>query len=150
MGLTKMIERVLVGILGSMDATAHNAKHDKRKNMKSGQREEWIGLVLWINYSLDQSNGMKCYRIMKIIPQAFHRVQDHQNRNPEWKVMPKLRCAENRMIRRSHFCEHQMNCREEENKSISTGWSGGTIGWLRRFILCFFRKHTERYSRRNG
>jgi hypothetical protein len=32
---------------------------------------------------LDQSNGMKCYRIMKIIPQAFHRVQDHQNRNPE-------------------------------------------------------------------
>jgi hypothetical protein len=31
---------------------------------------------------LDQSNGMKCYRIMKIIPQAFHRVQDHQNLNP--------------------------------------------------------------------
>jgi hypothetical protein len=45
---------------------------------------------------LYQSNGMKCYRIMKIIPQAFHRVQDHQNRNPERKVMPKLRCAENR------------------------------------------------------
>jgi hypothetical protein len=36
MGLTKMIEHVLVGLLGSMDATAHNAKHDKRKNMKSG------------------------------------------------------------------------------------------------------------------
>jgi hypothetical protein len=34
MGLTKMIEHVLVDILGSMDATAHNAKHDKRKNMK--------------------------------------------------------------------------------------------------------------------
>jgi hypothetical protein len=33
---------------------------------------------------------------MKIIPQAFHRVQDHQNRNPEWKVMAKVRCAENR------------------------------------------------------
>jgi hypothetical protein len=31
MGLTKMIEHVFVGILGSMDATAHNAKHDKRK-----------------------------------------------------------------------------------------------------------------------
>jgi hypothetical protein len=45
---------------------------------------------------LDQSNGMKCYRIMMIIPQAFHRVQDHQNRNLESKVMPKLRCAENR------------------------------------------------------
>jgi hypothetical protein len=30
-----------------MDATTHNAKHDKRKNMKPGQREEWIGLVLW-------------------------------------------------------------------------------------------------------
>jgi hypothetical protein len=30
---------------------------------------------------LDQSNGMKFYRIMKIITQAFHRVQDHQNRN---------------------------------------------------------------------
>jgi hypothetical protein len=54
------------------------------------------------------------------------------------------------MIRRSHFCEHWMNSWEEENKCISTGWSGGTIGWLRRFILCFFRKHTERYSRRNG
>jgi hypothetical protein len=40
MGLTKIIERVLVGILGSMDATAHNAKLDKRKKMKSGQREE--------------------------------------------------------------------------------------------------------------
>jgi hypothetical protein len=33
MGLTKMIEHVLIGILGSMDATAHK-KHDKRKNMK--------------------------------------------------------------------------------------------------------------------
>jgi hypothetical protein len=98
---------------------------------------------------LYQSNGMKCYRIMKIIPQAFHRVQDHQNRNLEWKVMPKLRCAEigHRMIRRSHFCEHRMNSWEEENKCIRTGWSGGTIGWLCRFILCFFRKHTERYSR---
>jgi hypothetical protein len=31
MGLTKMIEHVLVGILGSMDATAHNPKDDKRK-----------------------------------------------------------------------------------------------------------------------
>jgi hypothetical protein len=31
MGLTKMIEPVLLCILGSMDATAHNAKHDKRK-----------------------------------------------------------------------------------------------------------------------
>jgi hypothetical protein len=40
MGLTKMIEHILVGILGSMDATVHNAKHDKRKNMKPGQREE--------------------------------------------------------------------------------------------------------------
>jgi hypothetical protein len=40
MELTKMIEHVLVGILGSMDATAHNAKHDERKNMKPGQREE--------------------------------------------------------------------------------------------------------------
>jgi hypothetical protein len=30
MGLTKIIEHVLVGILGSMDAAAHNAKHDKR------------------------------------------------------------------------------------------------------------------------
>jgi hypothetical protein len=35
-----MIEHVLVGILGSMDAIAHNAKHDKRKNMKPGQRGE--------------------------------------------------------------------------------------------------------------
>jgi hypothetical protein len=40
MGLTKMIEYVLLGILGSMDATAHNAKHDKRKNKKPGQREK--------------------------------------------------------------------------------------------------------------
>jgi hypothetical protein len=40
MGLTKMIKHVLVGILGFMDATAHNAKHDKRKNMKPRQREE--------------------------------------------------------------------------------------------------------------
>jgi hypothetical protein len=32
---------------------------------------------------LDQSNGMKCYKIMKIIPQAFHIVQARQNRNPE-------------------------------------------------------------------
>jgi hypothetical protein len=40
MGLTIMIDHVLVGILGSMHATAHNAKHDKRKNMKLGQREE--------------------------------------------------------------------------------------------------------------
>jgi hypothetical protein len=32
---------------------------------------------------LYQSNGMGCYRIMKIITQAFHRVQDHQNWNPE-------------------------------------------------------------------
>jgi hypothetical protein len=39
-GTNQMIEHVLVGILGSMDATAHNAKHDKRKNMKQGQREE--------------------------------------------------------------------------------------------------------------
>jgi hypothetical protein len=31
MGLTKMIEHVLVCVLGSMDATAHNAKHDKKK-----------------------------------------------------------------------------------------------------------------------
>jgi hypothetical protein len=45
---------------------------------------------------LDQSNGMKCYRIMKIIPEAFHRVQDHQNQNPEQKFMSKIRCAENR------------------------------------------------------
>jgi hypothetical protein len=36
MGLTKMIEHVLVGILGSMDATAYNAKNDKRKNMMPG------------------------------------------------------------------------------------------------------------------
>jgi hypothetical protein len=35
-----------------------------------------------------------------------------------------------RMIRRSHFCEHRMNSWEEENKCISTRWSGGTIGWL--------------------
>jgi hypothetical protein len=42
-----------------------------------------------------------------------------------------------RMIRRSHFCEHRMNSREEENKCISTRWSGGTIGWLHQFILCF-------------
>jgi hypothetical protein len=35
-----MIELVLVGVLGSMDATTHNAKHEKRKNMKPGQREE--------------------------------------------------------------------------------------------------------------
>jgi hypothetical protein len=67
----------------------------KEKNMKPGQREEWIGLVLWINIHRS-SNSVKCYRIMKIIPQAFHIVQDHQNRNPEWKVIPKLRCAENR------------------------------------------------------
>jgi hypothetical protein len=66
--------------------------------------------------------------------------------------MPKLRCVKigHRMIRRSHFCEHRMNSWEEKNKCISTGWSGGTIGWLRRFILCFFGKHTERHSRRNG
>jgi predicted metallopeptidase len=32
---------------------------------------------------LYQTNGMECYIIMKIIAQAFHRVQDHQNRNPE-------------------------------------------------------------------
>jgi hypothetical protein len=31
-----MIEHILVGILGSMDATAHNEKHDKRKNIKPG------------------------------------------------------------------------------------------------------------------
>jgi hypothetical protein len=36
-GTNQMIEHVLVG---SMDATAHNAKHDKRKNMKQGQTEE--------------------------------------------------------------------------------------------------------------
>jgi hypothetical protein len=36
MGLTKMIEHVLVGIQGSMDATAHNAKHDKRKKYEAG------------------------------------------------------------------------------------------------------------------
>jgi hypothetical protein len=35
-----MIEHVLVGVLGSMDATAHNAKYEKRKNMRPGQREE--------------------------------------------------------------------------------------------------------------
>jgi hypothetical protein len=34
MVLTKIIEHVLVGILGSMDAAAHNAKHDKRKRVK--------------------------------------------------------------------------------------------------------------------
>jgi hypothetical protein len=32
---------------------------------------------------LDQTNVMECYIIMKIIAQAFHRVQDHQIRNPE-------------------------------------------------------------------
>jgi hypothetical protein len=31
MGLTKMVEHVLVGILDSMDATAHNAKMTKEK-----------------------------------------------------------------------------------------------------------------------
>jgi hypothetical protein len=30
-GLTKMIEHILLDILGSMDATPQNAKHDKRK-----------------------------------------------------------------------------------------------------------------------
>jgi hypothetical protein len=44
MGLTKMIEHVLVGILGSMDTTAHNAKHDKRKNMKPGQERNELDL----------------------------------------------------------------------------------------------------------
>jgi hypothetical protein len=39
---------------------------------------------------------MKCYKIMKIIPQAFHRVQARQNRNPEWKDISKIGCAENR------------------------------------------------------
>jgi hypothetical protein len=31
MELTEMVEHVLVGILSSMDATAHNANDDKRK-----------------------------------------------------------------------------------------------------------------------
>jgi hypothetical protein len=31
-----------------------------------------------------------------------------------------------------------MNSWEEENKCISTRWFGDTIGWLHRFILCFF------------
>jgi hypothetical protein len=83
MGLTKMIEHVLVGILGSMDATAHNAKHDKRKKYEAGINRGMNWTCPMNKLFLDQSNGMKCYRIMKIIPQAFHRVQDHQNRNPE-------------------------------------------------------------------
>jgi hypothetical protein len=33
-----MIEHVLVGILDSMDATAHNAKHHKRKKYEAGTK----------------------------------------------------------------------------------------------------------------
>jgi hypothetical protein len=82
MGLTKIIEHVYVGILGSMDATAHNTKHDKRKYEAETKRE--MNRTCPMNkLFFDQSNGLECYRIMKIIPQAFHRVQDHQNRNLE-------------------------------------------------------------------
>jgi hypothetical protein len=34
---------------------------------------------------LDQSNGMKCYRIIKIIPQAFHRVKSYAQNKMCWK-----------------------------------------------------------------
>jgi hypothetical protein len=135
-----------------MDATAHNAKHDKRKNMKSGQREEWIGLILWIIYSyINQMvwNVTKSWRLFhklsiesKIIKTGFR----SEKLCPNYDVL-KIR---HRMIRRSHFCKHRMNSWEEENKCISIGWSGGTIRWLCRLILCFLGKHAERYSRRNG
>jgi hypothetical protein len=83
MGLIKIIEHVLVGILGSMDATAHNAKHDKRKKYEARTKTGMNWNCPMNKLFLDQSNGIKFYRIMKIIPQAFHRVKNHQNRNPE-------------------------------------------------------------------
>jgi hypothetical protein len=83
MGLTKMIEHVLVGILDFMDATAHNAKHDKRKKYEAETKRGMNWSCPMNKLFLDQSNGIKCYRIVKIIPQALHRAQDHQSRNPE-------------------------------------------------------------------
>jgi hypothetical protein len=70
----------------------------QKKKYEAGTKKEMNWTCPMNKLFLDQSNGMKCYRIMKIIPQAFHRVPNHQNRNPEWKIMPKLRCAENRAI----------------------------------------------------
>jgi hypothetical protein len=77
-----MIEHVLVGILGSMDATTHNARMTKRKyELKTKREMNWTCPINKLY--LDQSNGTTCYRIINIISQAFHRVQGHQNRNPE-------------------------------------------------------------------
>jgi hypothetical protein len=59
MGLSKMIEHVLVGILGSMDATTHNAKHNQRKKYEAGIKRGINWTCPMNKLFLDQSNGMK-------------------------------------------------------------------------------------------
>jgi hypothetical protein len=96
LGLTILFEHVFVDISRSHGCNRTQCKAWQKKKYEAGIKRGMNWTCPMNKLFLDQSNGIKCYRIMKIIPQAFHRVQDHQNRNPEWKVMPKLRCAENR------------------------------------------------------